>query len=519
MLPKAADVTIVVTTYKHAHFLGKALDSIKAQTVPVGEIIVVDDGSTDDPASVTEGFKSVRLIRQANQGLSAARNAGLKAANGAFIGFLDADDWLLPETVETNLRQFAANAECGFVYGAYQLVDAEGAVTLRPPLRQPGPDAYADFLTSNLVGMHGTVLYSREKLLEAGGFDSALRAVEDWDVYLKLTQKYPTAAQDKVLAAYRRHDANMTNDQVFMLDSALAVLGRQKSVARTREDLTEAFDRGAWSLRDYYVRQQLHALSNAAKTRTAIPQALADTMRMTGRAPRTVGRTVVAWLRGSKDAMKKVRFGDLRRTTPFDQEFGYGRGEPVDRYYVEAFLEANAADIQGRVLEIGDSSYTMRFGGKRVTQADVLNRYEGHPATTFVGDLSEGAGMPSDAFDCIVLTQTLHLLFDMPAAIATLHRVLRPGGVLLVTVPWISQIDPGEWGDDWMWSISQKALERLLTGPFHKENTRIGSYGNVLSATAFLYGLAQHELSRAELDVHDSHRPVLVAGRAMKAAQ
>ena len=100
------------------------------------------------------------------------------------------------------------------------------------------------------------------------------------------------------------------------------------------------------------------------------------------------------------------------------------------------------------MLEIGDNAYTLRFGASRVVKSEVLNRYEGHPSTTFIGDLSDRATLPSDAFNCIVFTQTLHLLFDMPAAIETLWRVLKPGGVLLVTVLGQSD-DRGEWGDSW----------------------------------------------------------------------
>jgi SAM-dependent methyltransferase len=198
--------------------------------------------------------------------------------------------------------------------------------------------------------------------------------------------------------------------------------------------------------------------------------------------------------------------------------FGYDRGKPVDRHYIEAFLEANREDVRGRVLEIGDAAYTRRYGGARVERADVLNRYEGHPETTFLGDLCDGSNLPSDTFDCIVLTQTLHLLFDMPKAVATLWRVLKPGGVLLVTVPWISSIDRGEWSEDWYWSISSRALNRLLNGPFLPDDVDVRPYGNVLSATAFIYGLAEHELARAEFDVHDPFCPVLVAGRAIKRA-
>ncbi len=519
MAAETPGVTIVINTYNQAHFLEQALESVAAQSVAVDEVIVVDDGSHDAPEKVVERFGAARLIRQPNQGLAAARNTGLHAARGTFIGFLDADDRLLARMVEVNLGQFERNPDCAFVYGAYLFIDTDGRVIGQPPLCAPGPDAYAGFLSGNLVGMHGTVLYRREILLAEGGFDPSLRAVEDHDVYLRLAHKHPVAAQDEPLAAYLRHDANMSNDIPFMLDRALAVHERHRKTAGSRPDWQEAFQLGKLEWQGHYVGQQVNALKRALRQRTNPLGALAGTLRVARRAPRTTLRALKPKSRSGAPAVGRVRFGDLRRTTPITPDFGYGRGNPVDRYYIEAFLKTNAADIRGRVLEIGDSAYTRRFGGDRVTQVDVLNRYAGHPETTFVGDLGDGAGLPSEAFDCIVLTQTLHLLFDMQAAVATLWRVLRPGGVLLVTVPWISQIDRGEWGDEWMWSISPKALERLLNGPFQPAQTTVDAYGNVLAATAFIYGLAEHELQPAELDVHDPRCPVLVAGRAVRAAQ
>ena len=154
----------------------------------------------------------------------------------------------------------------------------------------------------------------------------------------------------------------------------------------------------------------------------------------------------------------QVRFGDLRRTTPISPDFGYARGGPVDRYYIEGFLARHAADIRGRVLEIGDASYTHRFGGSRVTQADVLHIDPDAPGVTFVGDLADGSMLPDAAFDCIVLTQTLHLIFDHMAALRTLERILAPGGVLLLTVPGISNIATDEWGATWHYSFTHHAL-------------------------------------------------------------
>ena len=136
-------VTIVITTYNHARYLDQALDSVKAQTTPVDEVIVVDDGSDDDPAAVCGRYPWVRFIRQHNQGLAAARNTGLNAATGTFIGFLDADDRLRPTMVEGNLGQLESNPGLAFVYGAYALVDEAGRLLSEVPLRAPGPDAYA----------------------------------------------------------------------------------------------------------------------------------------------------------------------------------------------------------------------------------------------------------------------------------------------------------------------------------------------------------------------------------------
>ena len=115
-----------------------------------------------------------------------------------------------------------------------------------------------------------------------------------------------------------------------------------------------------------------------------------------------------------------VQWGDLRRTTPIASDFGYSRGGPVDRYYIESFLEQHQLDVRGTVLEIGDSTYTTRFGRARVTQADVLHIDPEAPGATFVGDLADGSFLPDDAFDCVVLTQTLHLVYDFGAALRTI---------------------------------------------------------------------------------------------------
>jgi SAM-dependent methyltransferase len=211
-----------------------------------------------------------------------------------------------------------------------------------------------------------------------------------------------------------------------------------------------------------------------------------------------------------------VRFGDLRRTSPIAWDFGYGRGGPVDRYYIESFLGQHHDDVRGRVLEIGDASYTHRFGGTQVARADVLHVDPGAPGVTFVGDLANGSFLPDDAFDCIVLTQTLHLVYDFAAALRTIARILVPGGVLLMTVPGISNVDPGEWGSTWHYSFTRHSVSRMCSDCLPGFDTEVTSYGNVLAAVAFLHGLGRDELTTRELDDARPEYGLIHAARVVK---
>ncbi|WP_062291023.1 class I SAM-dependent methyltransferase [Nostoc piscinale] len=212
----------------------------------------------------------------------------------------------------------------------------------------------------------------------------------------------------------------------------------------------------------------------------------------------------------------KVNFGNLRRLKPISRDFGYNRGLPIDRYYIENFLERQAKDVQGRVLEIGDASYTRRFGGDRVTQSDVLHVIEGNPEATIIGDLTNADHIPSEVFDCVILTQTLHLLYDMRAALITLYRILKPGGILLVTVPGISQVVKCDWGDDWCWALTTQSARLLFEEKFPKTNVQFETHGNVLAAIAFLQGLAVQDLHQEELDYQDNEYQLLITVRAVK---
>ena len=201
---------------------------------------------------------------------------------------------------------------------------------------------------------------------------------------------------------------------------------------------------------------------------------------------------------------------------PTSRVFGFDRGKPIDRHYIERYLEKCRVDIRGRVLEVGDAAYTRRFGSG-VTQSDVLHAVAGNPEATLVGDLESGKGVPHGVFQCIVLTQVLPVVYGVKDAIATCHAALAAGGVLLVTAPGISQIsryDMDRWGDYWRFTTA--SMRRLLEESFAAASVEVESYGNVRSAIAALEGLAAEELRAEELAHVDPDYQVLIAARAVK---
>jgi hypothetical protein len=209
----------------------------------------------------------------------------------------------------------------------------------------------------------------------------------------------------------------------------------------------------------------------------------------------------------------------LRVSEPVSTQFGLDRGRPVDRFYIERFLEANRQLIRGRVLEVQEKTYTDWFG-TGVEQSDVLHAAPGNPEATLVGDLTSGQGIPQDAYDCIVLTQTLPFIWDVRAAVHGTRTALKPGGTLLATVPGISQIsreDMRDWGD-W-WRCTARSAHRLFADAFGAEHVAVTQHGNVRSAAAFLYGMAAEDLGPAALEPVDPDFHLLLTIRAQRPSE
>jgi SAM-dependent methyltransferase len=208
----------------------------------------------------------------------------------------------------------------------------------------------------------------------------------------------------------------------------------------------------------------------------------------------------------------------LLSVRPKSDHWGWDRGAPVDRYYIERFLAAHAGDVRGNALEVKDADYVRKYG-RDVVRTDVLDIDSANPQATIVADLATGDGIPASFFDCFILTQTLQYIYDVRGAVAQCERLLRPGGVLLVTVPCLSRIVHGA-GLEWdYWRFTGASCRRLFGDAFGDENVDVRTHGNVLAATAFLRGTALQEIPRRKLDVDDPYFPLLVTVRAVKRRQ
>ena len=536
-------VSIVIIFLDAARFLAEAIDSVFAQSYRTWELLLVDDGSTDGSTDIAKRYarahpERVRYLEHdghTNRGMSASRNLGIRHATGKYVALLDADDVWLPHKLERQVAILEANADAGMVYGAplywrsWDPAHAGGADDYTPALGvQPGTSfAPPALLALELAGTAcspcpSDVLMRHEVVKAVGGFEEAFAGMfEDQAFFAKVKLHARVFVSGECWDKYRLH-----------ADSHCAVQTRAGHLPAARRRYLEWLD-GYLTMHDVRdpavwraLRTQQRPYRHPLLTRLsgAVQRVEARAARALARLARTAVppslRPYLArwWRGGGRTApVGRVRLGDLRRTEPLSRRFGYDRGQPVDRYYIERFLAAHATDIRGHVLEVKDDRYMRRFGGERVSSSDVLHVVSGNPKATIVADLSDPGTLPPATFDCAIITQVLPFIRDPQAAVHTLHRILAPGGSALVTVPGISQIDRHEmerWGD--YWRFTSLSARVLFESVFGAEHVTVEVHGNVLAATALLYGLASEELTDAELQTRDPDYEVIIAIRAAK---
>lgn len=536
-------------------FIEEAIQSVFAQTYDNWELLLVDDGSSDRSTEIachyaarySEKVKYLEHPEHENRGMSAARNLGISHAQGKYIAFLDADDLWLPRKLQQQVAILESIPEAAMMYGRTLFwhswtgksedMDRDWMTDVGVEwntLIQPSTLLKLFLEKEGSVASTCSVLIRREVFEKYGGFEDEFRTMyEDMVFYTKVFLHEPVFVSGQCWDKYRQHKENSCavaiNSGVFNPDKPNPARGRflqwmEGYLAQQGAEGTEV-----WQI----VQQQLIPYRQPLKSeiRARMRAGLGLVKRMGKGALRAIlPNSAIAWLKYQRQKSRVeqdkhkyispigwVDLGHLRRVTPLSRDFGFDRGKPVDRYYIEKFLAQQAADICGRVLEIGDNSYTRQYGGDRVAQSDVLHVYKDNPAATIIGDLTCADCIPSDTFDCIILTQTLPFIYNVRAAIATVHRILKPGGVLLATFAGISQIsrtDMDSWGE--YWRFTKNSARKLFTEFFPSDNLDVAAYGNVFAVTAFLYGLATEELQTEELDYGDRDYEMLIAVRAVK---
>ena len=214
---------------------------------------------------------------------------------------------------------------------------------------------------------------------------------------------------------------------------------------------------------------------------------------------------------------QKIRWGDFRKTKPISNVFGYDRGQSINRYFINKFLEKNVNEIKGTVLEFGDDRYIKKYGKGKISRGDVISPETSDIKADIICDITKSEIIASNTYDCIICTQTLQFIYDMDSAVFHLNRILKPGGILLASFSGISQIsryDMKRWGE--YWRLTNASAEQLFLKHFKNENINIKTYGNVLVAISYLHGLSSNELTNDELDHIDPDYQAFVMVKAVK---
>jgi glycosyltransferase involved in cell wall biosynthesis len=245
-------VSVVITCFNQGRFLSQAIDSVLNQTHAQRELVVVDDGSTDETKTVARAYGKIRYIYQANRGTSIARNTGIRECRGVFLTFLDADDRLMPDALAAGLNCFRKYPSSGFVVGRYRKIAADGTPLSGPNRLSGSHDFYSALLQGNVIGMHATVLYRRDVLEQLGGFEPRFRGGEDYDIALRIARTFSVVEHDNLIAEYRWHDQNMSLDYRFMLRHSLDVLHEQWPYVKVKPEYKPIFKAGIANWRRYY---------------------------------------------------------------------------------------------------------------------------------------------------------------------------------------------------------------------------------------------------------------------------
>ncbi len=492
-------VAAVVRTDELGRGLYTLVDHLRA--AKIDRIILLDDARPDSVLRralecLGEEEDILHIEVDAEASIAAWRNAGIAACEEEFIlcvdpGWHPEASWLAQamEALASSSTVLATSWFRRLAFGGRSEVIVPG-----------GQDVTA--LLGNPDLFHPCSVFRRDLWEKLGGFDEELALLDLTDFWIRALKHGTAAVLDAPLVTQqpdltRHHRRDLHRTRRVPAVTALYAKHRELFDADPSTVLGDR-ERVLFDLSGGY---------HARKKRRADSVAELDTLN-------AEIRDLTKFLK--EHGEDRVDWGDLRRTTPISPEWGGDRGKPADRRYIETYLGEHAEDVRGTVLEVQEADYTRAFGGERVTRSDVVDLDPTNPRTTFVADLRRMRSVPSATYDCFILTQTIHVIDDMRAVVAEAFRILKPGGVLLTTFPCMSRVclEYGEDGD--FWRLTEAGVRNLLESVFPPENVALQGFGNVLTATAFLYGLACEEITDEEFAAYDPYHPVLVGARAQR---
>jgi peptidoglycan/xylan/chitin deacetylase (PgdA/CDA1 family)/glycosyltransferase involved in cell wall biosynthesis len=492
-------IAVVIACRDLGRTLDDAVNSVMQQTRVPAEIVVVDDGSSDiftKQAIARIERAGVHVMRSGGRGASAARNAGARATAAGYLVWLDADDVLDPGYFAAAAQLLDNDPSLDFVSCAMRAFGEASYVWT------PSAATFVDAISTGAVP-HASTMIRRRAWEGTGGFDESLGSFELLDFWATAFERgcRGHVLQEPLLnyrvrpgSGYRRSIQTGTyRDRLSRVYDK-----HRESVERHWPDLIAAKEAFLLGQMDYH--RSLEARAGALNAE------LADLRRRIDEAARML----------QARGLSRVEWGELRRTQPLSSCWGLDRGKPVDRYYIERFLDCHRADVRGRVLEVRDTRYTQQFGGSAVASSDVLDIDSTNDAATIVSDLRSAGAIADNSYDCIILTQVLQFIDDIGAALAECFRILRPGGTLLATAPCITRVDVETGPDGDYWRLTEASARKHFAAVFPMHAFEVSTFGNVGACSAFLQGISAEEMTPADLDPLDPAFPLVVAVRAVK---
>jgi hypothetical protein len=464
-------VTTVVTTEASWTGFHETLQALRAQTVDVGPIVVVEtaDAPLDEPARRDVASGGGRVLRTTLRG-AAARAEGLAAAATPYVVALAAGDLPHARLLADAIQALEADPATAFV--SYPVVERGG----RFPWTNGG-DVLVRALAAHVVAFPVTRV---EAIHAVGGYDGGLSSCRtaDRDLVIRLASSCVRSASLGDLPLERPPAGATAPDAESPHAEMRALFQRHRRLFETHWE--EVF------LAKEGLRRRLEVHRSPLMEAGAEPA-----------------------------APSPVEWGSLRRVEPVSRVWGVDRGQPIDRYYIERFLDVHRSHIRGRVLEVKDPNYTRTFGSG-IERCDVLDLVQHNPDATLIADLEEEQSLPPAAYDCFILTQTVHVIYDVRVVLRNAARALDSGGVLLATLPCVSRVDYESGLDSDFWRFTPASARRLFTEAFQGGAVEVTTAGNVLACCSFLMGLSAGELTPEELNHHDPYFPLIVCVRAVK---